>query len=319
MGIRIGIGNIRIGYANAFSWAAYWAEKLDTWHKDLSCTSEELIILLGDKTSTPDVAESTGINLVIKSFNPIYLIGIGDYEDATRAVSDLNINLTTLAGIYASAGNHDMDKNGNRVDFNAFWGHGISEPGAYQKVSTTYIDFFIHDQYLKEDESGYYTYLQSEARSVDSFKNCTQGQWLIAQMAASTKPWKILVTHQPPWGSNNPASTNLMTGMRWDWYDYGIDLILCGHGHFYERMLIDTGSANIPLIQLGPGGSNHINWGAVADGSIVRINENTDADFNAGMLHLLRAGANRLVFDLWAINSSFVIDAVIKDSLIITK
>ena len=317
-GISIGIG---LGISSgSFPWSRYWNELCDTWHDDLIC-ADERILLLGDKTSTPNVAESTGINLIIKSFNPAFLIGIGDYEDATRAVSDLNVNLTDLSGnIYACPGNHDMDKNGDRVDFNAFWGHGIAGLGSYQKVSTTHIDFFIYDCYLKEDESGYYSLAQTEARNVDSFKTSTQGQWLIAQIAASTKPWKILVLHNPPWGSNTGGgSTNVLTGMRWDWASYGIDLILCGHGHFYERMLIATGTGNVPLIQLGPGGSNHINWGDAATGSLIRINENTDADFNAGMLHILKAGANNLIFDLFAINSVFEIDAVIKDSLILTK
>jgi hypothetical protein len=68
-------------------------------------------------------------------------------------------------------------------------------------------------------------------------------QWLTADLMTTTQPWKIVYFHQPPhskgshdtdnfWEVNSAAMRmNIMPIVE----QYGVDLVLCGHSHVYER------------------------------------------------------------------------------------
>ena len=76
-----------------------------------------------------------------------------------------------------------------------------------------------------------------------------QKAWLTATATASTARWKIAVFHQPPITSSYRASS---TWMLWDELKL-VDVILCGHDHFYERLdyfgtpLFITGAGGLSL------------------------------------------------------------------------
>ncbi|MFI5295777.1 MAG: metallophosphoesterase [Thermodesulfovibrionales bacterium] len=79
-----------------------------------------------------------------------------------------------------------------------------------------------------------------------------QYNWLINDLASTTKPWKILMFHEPAWGAggheNNTATQKYLQPLC---KKYQIDLVLNGHNHYYARALVD----GIPHITNGGGGA----------------------------------------------------------------
>jgi len=75
--------------------------------------------------------------------------------------------------------------------------------------------------------------------------------WLEADLAANTKDWIIAMWHSPPYSKGSHDSDNLfdnfgnMTDMRANIVpileNYGVDLVLCGHSHNYERSFLMNG------------------------------------------------------------------------------
>ncbi len=67
------------------------------------------------------------------------------------------------------------------------------------------------------------------------------GQWLIADLAANLQPWVVAFWHHPPYsrGSHNSDYEREMVEMRENMVPIleanGVDLILTGHSHCYER------------------------------------------------------------------------------------
>jgi hypothetical protein len=71
--------------------------------------------------------------------------------------------------------------------------------------------------------------------------------WLTQDLAANTRQWVIAFWHHPPYskGSHNSDSEIQLVEMRENFLpileDGGIDLVLCGHSHSYERSYLLDG------------------------------------------------------------------------------
>ena len=66
-------------------------------------------------------------------------------------------------------------------------------------------------------------------------------------MEESMACWKIALLHYPPYSSGNHGSSMVM---RWPFADWGVDLVIAGHDHHYERLEVD----GIPYFVNGLGG-----------------------------------------------------------------
>lgn len=74
-------------------------------------------------------------------------------------------------------------------------------------------------------------------------------QWLEDDLQATTQPWKIVYFHQPPHTKGSHNSDNFwetnMIAMRNNIMPVveanGVDLVLCGHSHVYERSFLVNG------------------------------------------------------------------------------
>ncbi len=71
--------------------------------------------------------------------------------------------------------------------------------------------------------------------------------WLKQDLAANTKKWTIAYWHHPPYtmGSHNSDTEGELINMRTNFIRilerYGVDLIMCGHSHDYERSYLLKG------------------------------------------------------------------------------
>jgi hypothetical protein len=92
----------------------------------------------------------------------------------------------------------------------------------------------------------------------------TQYQWLVSDLAASDKPWKMFVLHEPGWsaggghGNEIPVQTELQPLC----IEYGVQFVIAGHNHYYARAEVDriehitTGGGGAPLHTPDPGYPN---------------------------------------------------------------
>src|SRR5215203_78475 len=71
-----------------------------------------------------------------------------------------------------------------------------------------------------------------------NYMDRTQLQWLEKELAASGSDWKIMYFHHPLYSSGGAhgSDTALRDQLEPLFLKYGVDLVLAGHEHFYERL-----------------------------------------------------------------------------------
>lgn len=96
----------------------------------------------------------------------------------------------------------------------------------------------------------------------------TQAKWLDQDLAATTAPWKILYMHKPPYSSGSHGSdTGLRAKLAPLLEKYGVQLVLAGHDHNYERTRPQNGTT---FVVTGGGG---IGTRAVGTSSFTALSE----------------------------------------------
>jgi tartrate-resistant acid phosphatase type 5 len=282
-------------YGNVFS----------AWSGDLTgTTNPQSITMLGNRTVTAAFEAGApgapltftalgdfGINntneanvaSLIASLNPDIMVTMGDNNYPSGAASTMDANVGqyfhNLIGAYAgsygagapinrffpSLGNHDWDPANAQPYLNYF-----TLPGAgYTNTSGNerYYDFVVgpvHFFALDSDPN------EPDGRTSSS----VQGQWLQARLAAATEPWKVVYFHQPPYSSGTTHGPT--PEMAWPFEAWGVDAVLGGHEHHYERIVRDVNGdgISIPYIVCGTGGNNLYSFGTPTAGSVVRYNAN---------------------------------------------
>ena len=80
----------------------------------------------------------------------------------------------------------------------------------------------------------------------------TQASWLDADLAATKRPWKVVYFHKPPYSSGQHGSdTSLRDALSPVVERHGVQLVLAGHDHDYERVAPQRG---VRYIVTGGGG-----------------------------------------------------------------
>ncbi len=93
---------------------------------------------------------------------------------------------------------------------------------------------------------------------VDQYVSYTPGSaqyiWLENDLASSTKQWKFIVLHEPGWSAGGHANnTTVQSSIQPLCLAYDVDVVFCGHNHYYARCAVDgvqhitTGGGGAPL------------------------------------------------------------------------
>ena len=136
--------------------------------------------------------------------------------------------------IMGARGNHDMSVN----LLNKYLPYPVAEDGAsYYSFDHGLVHVAVVDDY-------------SPVRA-----GSAQRVWLEADLAATDRPWKIVVFHEPAYstGGMHPNSVVNQTLTTELLEPLGVDLVLAGHNHYYARHLKDgvvhvtTGGGGAPL------------------------------------------------------------------------
>ncbi len=152
--------------------------------------------------------------------------------------------------LYPVPGNHDYANSSSRQDDHAVPYYQIfsvpsgGEAGgiasgnpAYYSYDVGNIHFLALDSYGEEDGGTTRIYDTTGA----------QTSWIKADLAANTNKWTIAYWHHPPYtmGSHNSDTESELVNMRTRLIRIlerlGVDMIICGHSHDYERSYLLNG------------------------------------------------------------------------------
>lgn len=155
-------------------------------------------------------------------------------------------NLLKNIKLYPSPGNHDYGNNATNqglrnlpyyqtfsVPQNGEIGGVPSNTQAFYSYNIGDIHFVSLDSYGRENGN--------TTRLYDTAFGNIQADWLRNDLAANTKKWTVVYFHHPPYtkGSHNSDSESELTNMHAKippiLERFGVDLVINGHSHCYER------------------------------------------------------------------------------------
>ncbi|GHG74333.1 metallophosphoesterase [Comamonas sp. JC664] len=206
-------------------------------------------------------------------------VALGDnaYADGTEAEIQNNLfvpmeALLAEVPFYASLGNHEYVTNQGQPYLDNLYLPSNNPDGTerYYSFDWGHVHFVALDSNC--------------AVGLASADRCTrdaQKAWLERDLAGSTQPWKIVFFHHPPWSSGEHGSQLSMRRHFGPIMEkYGVDLVLTGHDHNYERSkpmkgdgVAAPGEKGIPYLVVGGGGATLRKLpGSKPDWSVIRDN-----------------------------------------------
>jgi hypothetical protein len=208
---------------------------------------------------------------MVKSWNPDFIITVGDnnYNNGSQKTIDANIGQYYHEYIGGYIGQYGQGSDVNRF-FPVLGNHDWTAHGAQP-----YLDYFTlpgNERYYDFVVSPVHFFmLDGDFNEPDGIRDTsTQAKWLRDELAAASEPWKLVVTHIPPYSSGLHGSQKVM---QWPFREWGATAVLAGHDHTYERLEVD----GLPYFVNGLGGGA-IYWftGKLSE-SEIRYNRNYGA------------------------------------------
>jgi hypothetical protein len=216
-----------------------------------------------------NTAGSAAVANLTRSQGAQFIVMAGDlcYDTQPFAAQlDANYSAEHAAGkLHPALGNHEYDDP-------CGGGNNASGYRAYFTLPNNerYYDFVIGPVHF---------FAINSYKEPDGLKpNSKQGNWLKQKLAASTSPWQVVFFHHPPYSSGYHQSS---TYMRWPFEQWGVDAVLNGHDHDYERVLQDSNKdgVKLPYFVSGLGGKSRRPFRAIVAGSVKRYAEGDGALF----------------------------------------
>jgi hypothetical protein len=173
---------------------------------------------------------------LVKAFHPEIVITLGDNNYPTGGADTIDQNIgqyyaefiapysgkygkgATENRFFPSLGNHDWYSDGAKPYLAYFT---LPGNGRYYAFSRGPIDFFALDSDPHEPDG-----TDPESK---------QAAWLKAEASKAHGAWQIAYMHHPPYSSGPHGSTR---ETEWPYREWGIDLVLAGHDHTYERAVV---------------------------------------------------------------------------------
>ncbi|MBE9524739.1 MAG: metallophosphoesterase [Chloroflexi bacterium] len=208
---------------------------------------------------------------LIQSWSVDLIITTGDnnYPDGTAETIDENIGQYFHEFIYPYRGSYGAGADRNRF-FPTLGNHDWRT-----RKARPHLDYFT----LPGNER-YYDFvwgpvhffaLDSDSREPDGVgRSSVQAQWLQNKLSKSTSVWKIVYMHHPPYSS---AFHGSIDWAQWPYQHWDASIVISGHDHVYERLLIN----DFPYIVNGLGGGPIYAFSDPIQGSMVRYQDDYGA------------------------------------------
>ncbi len=210
---------------------------------------------------------------LIKSWNPDFIITVGDnnYPSGSFETIDQRVGQYYHEFIYPYHGGYGPGAESIRF-FPTLGNHDWDTPGAQPYLE--YFELPGNERYYDFSWGPvYFVALDSDSREPDGVSPISpQAQWAQARLMESNALWKVVYFHHAPYSSGTHGSVEWM---RWDFTNWGASVVLSGHDHHYERLMID----GIPYFIDGVGGGPIYPIPGLAEGSQFRFNNDYGALF----------------------------------------
>jgi len=239
---------------------------------------------------------------LVDSWNPNFVVTVGDNNYPLGAADTIDRNIgqyyqqfispylgsygdgAVVNRFFPALGNHDLDTSSGQPYLDYFTLPGNER---YYDFVQGLVHFFV---------------INSDPREPDGVSSTSvQGQWLQAKLATSNSTWQVLIFHHAAYSSGAHGSS---TYMRWPFKEWGVDAVLSGHDHTYERLLVN----GLPYFVDGLGGNSVYNFTTILPESQVRYNSSPGA-------LLVEANADQLVFKFYS-TTSVLIDSYVLNNLL---
>jgi hypothetical protein len=173
------------------------------------------------------------------------MLGDNAYEAGTddeyqAAVFDIYRDILGRVPLWPTLGNHDADSVGSPGEFpyfDIFTFPAQGESGGVPSRTQKYYSFDYANIH----------FICLDSHSSSRAQNGPMLSWLREDLTATEKDWIVAYWHHPPYtkGSHNSDTEFQLIEMR-EWAlpileSYGVDLVLCGHSHVYERSYLLDG------------------------------------------------------------------------------
>lgn len=220
-------------------------------HPVTGTAAQARIWVLGD-SGTAD-ANAQAVRNAFKTFNGdnahvdlLLMLGDNAYQNGTdseyqSAVFDMYPETLRNTALWSTLGNHDgysaqsSSQSGPYYDIHTFPRAG--EAGGTPSGTEAYYSF----------DYGHIHFVCLDSYDSDRSSNGAMATWLQNDLASTTQEWLIAFWHHPPYskGSHDSDSETALVEMRERFLpileDYGVDLVLSGHSHSYERSMLING------------------------------------------------------------------------------
>lgn len=212
---------------------------------------------LGDLGAGGDNAQEVAD--LVKSMDPDFVVFLGDHTHGDGGFPLVEDNFLKYwdsfvpDNSYPVFGNHDLGD--GSLDGGVY---GVPIANLYPDVMALnsgkyYYTFAKNYVRIFVINSGY---SDADPREPDGISSASiQAAWLQAELAAATEEWKIVCLHRSPYSSDQTYTPGVSM-MRWPYKTWGADLVLSGHCHTYERLLV----GQLPCIVSSLGGYSTRNF-----------------------------------------------------------
>lgn len=267
-------------------------------------------VAIGDcgNNSTNQVnVRNTFLNFIgANDIDAMILLGDNAYNTGTDAEFQTNFfniyqnDLLRYTKLYPAPGNHDY---GNSMANNTKTGSTPANSMPY------HLNFSVPSSGeiggVPSWVKNYYSFNVGDVHfvSLDSYGNDaglladtlgTQAAWLKADLAANTKKWTVAYFHHPPYTKTSHTSDteNDLRAIREKLIRIlernGVDLILCGHSHGYERSYLLKGFYNTyasPLLDADFNAATHTATGNIQNGMYDGSANSCAYSYNSGQFN----------------------------------
>jgi hypothetical protein len=241
-------------------------------------------------------------------------------QNVSDLIASLNPNLLLYLG--------DVYERGSQTEFYNWYGQSTTNFGRFRSITDPTVG---NHEYLTKGASGYFDYwdhipsyysfnaggwhfisLNSNAPSIPVDPQSAQYQWLQQDLAANTAACTIVYYHHPLFNIGPEGSTKAMADIWKLMAQYGVDIVLNGHDHDYQRWTpLDGNGQPSPtgITEFVAGTSGHgLQKPANTDSRVAYSNSTNPAAFGALVFQL---NANSADFTYHSVNGSILDSGVI--------
>jgi len=211
-----------------------------------------LFAVIGDYGRAGETEEAVAD--MVKDWNPDFILTTGDnnYTFGEYATLHQNIGQYYCDYIYNFDAPEEYYCIGRAMDeeINRFFPSPGNHDGAGPYELEPYLNYFS-----LPGEELYYSFTWGDVafysiNSLDSADLEIQKTWLAAEINKSQKAFQVVYFHHPPFSPGSHGDTDYM---QWDFFHWGVDVVLSGHDHIYARME-HSGEEGLQYIVNGTGG-----------------------------------------------------------------